>query len=105
MRGLIAPDDPRAAIGIVEDAGKFRIAMDPQANLVLGPELPDMLAAAHAPVHFAAGDRDQLVNVDAMRELDPSAHVFPGLGHNVHVENPLALWTWAEPLLATKSER
>jgi pimeloyl-ACP methyl ester carboxylesterase len=99
VRGLIAPDDPRAAIGIVEEAGKFRIAMDPQANLVLGPELPEFLAAARAPVHFAAGDRDALVGVDAMRALDPSAHVFPGLGHNVHVEDPLALWSWAEPLL------
>jgi pimeloyl-ACP methyl ester carboxylesterase len=102
LRGLIAPDDSRAAIGIVEEAGKFRIAMDPQANLVLGPELPEMLAAAHAPVHFAAGDRDQLVAVDAMRALDPAAHVFPGLGHNVHVEDPLALWNWAEPLLTAR---
>jgi pimeloyl-ACP methyl ester carboxylesterase len=99
LRGLVAPEDPRAAIGIVEHAGKFRIAMDPQANLVLGPELPEMLAAAHAPVHFAAGDRDGLVAVDAMRALDPAARVFPGLGHNVHVEDPPALWNWAEPLL------
>lgn len=99
LRGLIAPGDPRAAIGIAEDAGKFRIAMDPAANLVLGPELPEMLAAARAPVHFAAGDRDPLVGADAMRAVDPAAHVFPGLGHNVHVEDPLALWTFAEPFL------
>ena len=102
LRGLIAPDDPRAAIGIVEDAGKFRIAMDPAANLVLGPELPEMLAAARAAVYFSAGDRDPLVGVDAMHAVDPAAHVFPGLGHNVHVEDPLALWNWAEPLLTAR---
>jgi pimeloyl-ACP methyl ester carboxylesterase len=99
LRGLVAPGDPRAALGVAEAAGKFRIAMDPAANLVHGPELPEMLAAARAPVHFAAGDRDPLVAVDAMRAVDPAAHVFSGLGHNVHVEDPLALWNWAEPLL------
>jgi pimeloyl-ACP methyl ester carboxylesterase len=99
LRGLLAADDPRAAVGIAEEGGKFRIAMDPAANLVLGPQLPELLAAAKAPVRFAAGDRDQLVAVDAMRAVDPAAHVFPGRGHNVHVEDPLALWNFAEPLL------
>jgi pimeloyl-ACP methyl ester carboxylesterase len=102
LRGLLAPDHPRAALGIVEENGKFRIAMDPAANLVLGPELPELLAAANAPVRFAAGDRDPLVAVAAMHAVDPSAHLFPGLGHNVHVEDPLALWNFAEPFL--KSE-
>jgi pimeloyl-ACP methyl ester carboxylesterase len=99
LRGLIAADDPRAALGIVEADGKFRIAMDPAANLVLGPELPDMLAAAKAPVHFAAGDRDPLIAIENMHAVDPAAHVFPGLGHNAHVEDPQALWHWAEPFL------
>ena len=102
LRGLIAPGDPQAAIGIVAAAGKFRIAMDPLANLVLGPELPALLAAARAPVHFAAGDRDPLVAVEAMRAVAPSATVFPGRGHNVHVEDPLALWNFAEPLLTAR---
>jgi pimeloyl-ACP methyl ester carboxylesterase len=102
LRGLIDPGDPRAALGVTEADGKFRIAMDPAANLVLGPELPDMLAAAQAPVHFAAGDRDPLVAVDAMRAVAPAAHVFPGCGHNVHVEDPQALWAFAEPLLTAR---
>jgi pimeloyl-ACP methyl ester carboxylesterase len=99
LRGLIGAADPRAGIGIAEANDKFRIAMDPAANLVLGPQLPELLAAAKAPVYFAAGDRDQLVGVDAMRAVDPAAHVFPGRGHNVHVEDPLALWNFAEPRL------
>ncbi|HEY5349334.1 MAG TPA: alpha/beta hydrolase [Candidatus Lustribacter sp.] len=102
LRGLISADDPRATIGIAAAEGKFRIAMDPLANLVLGPELRESLAAADAPVRFAAGDRDPLVAVAAMRAIDPSAHVFPGLGHNVHVEDPLALWEFAAPLLTTR---
>jgi pimeloyl-ACP methyl ester carboxylesterase len=103
LRGLIDLGDPRAAIGITAANGKFRIAMDPAANLVLGPELPELLAATKAPVHFAAGDRDPLVGVEAMRALDSTAHVFPGRGHNVHVEDPLALWNFAEPFLRGKS--
>jgi pimeloyl-ACP methyl ester carboxylesterase len=103
LRGLIAPGDPRAAIGVAESDGKFRIAMDPLANLVLGPELTDALAAAKAPVRFSAGDNDPLVTVEAMRAVAPSAHVFPGRGHNVHVEDPLALWNFAEPFLAEGS--
>jgi pimeloyl-ACP methyl ester carboxylesterase len=100
LRGLVAPGDSRAATGIVEKDGKFRIAMDPLANLVLGPALPDALAAAQAPVRFGAGDRDPLVTVAALRALDPAAYVFPGCGHNVHVEDPLALWNFAEPMFA-----
>jgi pimeloyl-ACP methyl ester carboxylesterase len=103
LRGLIAAGDPRAAIGVTASAGKFRIAMDPAANLVLGPELPELVAAAKAPVHFAAGDRDPLVAVEAMRAVDPAAHVFPGGGHNLHVEDPLALWNFAEPLLRSET--
>jgi pimeloyl-ACP methyl ester carboxylesterase len=99
LRGLIDPADPRAALGITEAGGKFRIAMDPAANLVLGPDLPDMLAAAKSTVHFAAGDQDRIVAVPMMRGLDPSAHVFPDRGHNVHVEDPRAVWEYAEPLL------
>jgi pimeloyl-ACP methyl ester carboxylesterase len=99
LRGLIDPGDPRAALGITERDGKFRIAMDPDATLVLGPDLPDMLAAARAPVHFAAGDSDRIVAVSNMRAVDPSAHVFPGGGHNVHVEDPRSVWEYAEPLL------
>jgi pimeloyl-ACP methyl ester carboxylesterase len=102
LRGLITAADPRAALGIADAGGKFRIAMDPAANLVLGPELSELLAAANAPVHFAAGDRDPLVAVDAMRAVDPAAHVFPGRGHNVHVEDPLALWNFAEPILGAQ---
>jgi pimeloyl-ACP methyl ester carboxylesterase len=103
LRGLIDLGDPRAAIGVTAADGKYRIAMDPAANLVLGPELPELLAASNAPAHFAAGDRDPLVGVEAMRALDSTAHVFPGRGHNVHVEDPLALWNFAEPLLRGKT--
>ena len=100
LRGLIEPGDPRAAIGVTEANGKFRIATDPRANLVLGPDLGEFLRAAHVPIHFAAGDRDQLVSVELMRGVDPEAHVFPGRGHNVQVEDPLAVWEYAEAVFA-----
>lgn len=74
--------------------------MVPRANLAVEPELADMLAAANAPVYFAAGDLAPLVSVTAMQQIDSSAHVFAGLGHNVHAGDPLALWNVAEPLLA-----
>ena len=56
--------------------------------------------------HYFSGDGvrvDPLVAVEAMRAVDPAAHVFPGGGHNLHVEDPLALWNFAEPLLRSET--
>jgi len=75
LRGLIAPDDPRAAIGIVEDAGKFASPWIRRRTSCSVRNYRNARCRAGGGVFFA-GDRDPLVGVDAMHAVDPAAHVF-----------------------------
>ena len=97
LAGLIEPDSDCAARGIVERDGKFRLAMDPRANLG-GASIERIVAAMNAPLRLAAGENDPMITVEQMRRYDPDAVLLPGLGHNVHVEAPERLWQLVEPI-------
>jgi len=97
LAGLVAPDSDCAASGIVECDGKFRLAMDPRANLG-GAPIERIVAAMNAPFRFAAGENDPIVTAGQMRRYDPDAVLIPGLGHSLHVEAPERLWQLAEPI-------
>ena len=99
LKGLVTPDSPAAAVGIVEEAGGFRLAADPGVNAVVGVPIESVIAAMRAPLRLAAGERDPMVTLDAMRRFDPGAVLLPGLGHNPHVEAPEALWQLVEATL------
>ena len=43
-------------------------------------------------VRLAAGANDPMVTAADMRPLDAEAELFPGAGHNLHVERPAELW-------------
>jgi pimeloyl-ACP methyl ester carboxylesterase len=102
MKGLVDPDSDAALHGIAELDGKFRLAMDPHANLVAGPSMEPYLAAMGAPLRLAAGSNDAMVCHDQMRRVDPEAITIPGAGHNVHVEAPDQLWQHLGPLLTSR---
>lgn len=99
--GLVAPDSPRAAAGVVEADGGWQVAVDQRAFGVGAPDVPGLLAAARGSAFLAAGERDPMCPPDELRAVAPDAYVFPGAGHNVHVENPLALWPVLDRLLAS----
>lgn len=97
--GLVAPDAPAALSGVREEGGRFRLASDPAINAAAGPAVEDFVAAMHAPLHLAAGAKDPMVTGDDMRAFRADAEVFPGIGHNVHVERPDLIWRMIERCL------
>jgi pimeloyl-ACP methyl ester carboxylesterase len=85
-------DAPLARSGVVEQDGRFRVAMDPAAPEVGPPPMEDLLARARATVRLACGERDSLTSIAELRRFDPDAVELPGLGHNAHAEDPEAVW-------------
>ena len=99
LKGLVDPGAPQAAVGIVEEGSRFRLAADPRISAVVGPPVEGVIAAMRAPLHLAAGERDPMVTLEQMRRFDAEATVLPGLGHNPHVEAPERLWQLVEAIL------
>ncbi|MFK3983437.1 alpha/beta fold hydrolase [Micromonospora sp. NPDC050397] len=88
LAGLLSPDDPVVATGIVEQEGRWRLAMENATFGVGKPDLPGLLAAARGRVLLARGEHDPMVTMDQLTQLSPSAVTLRALGHNAHVEDP-----------------
>lgn len=88
----VDPAGPIVSSGIAEDGGRWRLAFDPAANQVGQPDMAGALAAARAPVTLARGSGDQMVGATDLQALPCDLHELPGLGHNAHVEDPIAVW-------------
>jgi pimeloyl-ACP methyl ester carboxylesterase len=104
LAGLVAPDAPRAAAGVVEGPDGWRVAVDPKAFGVGAPDVPALLTAAKGETILAAGERDPMCPPDHLRAVDKDGIVLPATGHNVHVENPLTLWPIMDRLLASATD-
>jgi pimeloyl-ACP methyl ester carboxylesterase len=89
--GLVAPDSPVVAAGVVAEAGRWRLAADAATVSAAGPPPEDLVAGARARVVLGCGAADALVGIAALRRLAPDALELAGLGHNLHVEDPDAL--------------
>jgi pimeloyl-ACP methyl ester carboxylesterase len=99
LTGLVAPDAvPEAAL--LRGESGWTVAFDPAAFAIGAPDMTGLLAAARARVVLAAGERDPMSPAAQLRALVPDPVILPGLGHNAHVENPLALWPLIERLAA-----
>lgn len=103
LEGLLSGDHAAVAAGVVAEdgpgGGRFRLAADIATALAAGPDVRAMRRAAACPTWFASGSRDAMVPPADLRELDPDGAVFDGLGHNLHVQDPAALWAYAGPRL------
>jgi len=91
LGGLVAPDSPPATAGVVEDGGRFRLALDQRAFGIGEPGVAALTRAAPVPVVLARGEHDALVSAGQLAELVPDPVDLPGLAHNAHVEQPAAL--------------
>jgi pimeloyl-ACP methyl ester carboxylesterase len=92
LAGLADPSSPTAAAGVIAGDGCFQVAMDPRAYGAVGPSIADLLRLAAAPLRLAAGERDSMVTLEQMQQIDPAAQLFPGVGHNAHWEAPDRVW-------------
>jgi pimeloyl-ACP methyl ester carboxylesterase len=89
--GLVEPDSPAAAAGVVEEGGRFRPALDPRAFGVGEPAVEALIAASSVPVVLARGEHDHMVTAAQLSRLVAEPVDLPGLGHNAHVEDPAAV--------------
>jgi pimeloyl-ACP methyl ester carboxylesterase len=88
LTGLVDPDDDAVTAGLREDAGRWRLALDPRLFGVGAPDLPGLLAAARAPVVLARGEHDAMVTAEQLAALVPDPVEVPDCEHNAHVERP-----------------
>jgi pimeloyl-ACP methyl ester carboxylesterase len=94
LQGLAQAGSPLLSRGVTEDAGAWRLSMDPEANDAGIPPLRALISSAACPVHLARGATDAIVSLDQLRALQSSAvDLGPG-GHNVMVESPQRVWAW-----------
>lgn len=92
LRGVVAPASAAAGRGISERHGQFRLAADPLTNALGTPDFARLARAANAPLHLLCGEQDSIARPEGMTRLGAAVTVLPGLGHNLHVEAPQALW-------------
>ncbi|WP_090053551.1 alpha/beta fold hydrolase [Lentzea fradiae] len=74
--------------GVSEVDGGWAPSLDVRAFGVGRPDLPGLVMAAKAEVVLAAGENDPMCPREHLEELVPEPVVFPGVGHNAHVESP-----------------
>ncbi|WP_112270626.1 alpha/beta fold hydrolase [Lentzea terrae] len=74
--------------GVSEVDGGWTPALDMKAFGVGRPDMPGLIMAAEAEVVLAAGENDPMSPQEHLKELVPEPVIFPGCGHNVHVESP-----------------
>ena len=104
VSGLAAIADttsPVIARGVAHDGVGWRLAMDPAANGVGKPPLPELVRLARCPVHLGRGQDDSLVTLEQTRSLDPAAQDLGPHGHNVMVEAPHEVWDWVASMAAS----
>ena len=77
--------------GVSEVDGGWAPALDVRAFGVGRPDMAGLVMAAQAHVVLAAGENDPMSPREHLEELVPEPVVFPGAGHNVHVESPSSL--------------
>jgi len=64
LQGLVDPADAVVDHGLLEDDGRWRLALDPGTFGVGAPDMPALIAASQAEVVLARGERDPM-NSDA----------------------------------------
>lgn len=92
LSGIVAPGSAVAERGVCERQGQWRLAADPLTNALGTADSTRLAHAAGAPLHLLCGELDNVARPESMRRLGAAVTVLPGLGHNLHVEAPQALW-------------
>jgi pimeloyl-ACP methyl ester carboxylesterase len=88
LAALLAADDPAVAAGLVQEDGRWRLALDPRAFGVGAPDMAGLLARSPATVTLARGELDPMNSDEQLGQWGVPVVTLPGLGHNAHVESP-----------------
>ncbi|MGH3156709.1 MAG: alpha/beta fold hydrolase, partial [Streptosporangiaceae bacterium] len=99
LAGLLDPGDPAVDAGLRGEDGRWRLAADPATFAVTAPDMAGLLARSQIPVTLARGEHDPMNTDGQLASLGAAAVTLPGLGHNAHVESPIATITLLGPHL------
>lgn len=88
LAGLLAADDPAVTAGLVQEDGRWRLALDQRAFGVGAPDLAGLVARSPATVTLARGELDPMNSDEQLGQWGVPVVTLPGLGHNAHVESP-----------------
>ena len=88
LAGLLAADDPAVAPGLVQQDGRWRLALDQRAFAVGAPDMASLIARSPATVTLARGEHDPMNSDEQLGQWGVPVVTLPGLGHNAHVESP-----------------
>jgi pimeloyl-ACP methyl ester carboxylesterase len=91
LQGLADPADAVVDHGLLEEDGRWRLALDPATFGVGAPDMPALIAASQAEVVLARGERDPMNSDAELHALHDQVVTLPGLGHNAQVEDPAAV--------------
>ena len=96
----IAREEEWLARGIVQAEQGWRLAQDPRTFAVAGAPFASLAASATGPILLARGARDPMVSLQELRMHALQVHDIAGAGHNAHIEDPPAVVTLLEQLMA-----
>ena len=88
LAGLLAANDPAVAAGLVQEEGRWRLALDPRAFGVGAPDMAGLVTRSPAAVTLARGEFDPMNTDEQLGQWGVPVVNLPGLGHNAHVESP-----------------
>lgn len=91
LAGHLPFDHPAVGRGIVQDADRWRLAVDPATHLVDVPDLGVLFAGPRCPMVLARGEQDLMATQADMDGFGRDVRILPGCGHNPHVERPDAV--------------
>ncbi|MEO3745232.1 alpha/beta fold hydrolase [Plantactinospora sp. B5E13] len=97
LADLLTVGDSRVDAGLRVEDGRWRLAMDPRCFAVGDPEMVDRLARVPVPVLLARGEHDPMVGDADLAAFGIPVRTLAGLGHNAHVEDPVAVAALLEP--------
>ncbi len=91
LEGLVSPEDPQVASGVVEVDGGWRVAQDPKSFDFGQPDMRASVDRLTVPLVLARGSEDHLVREANVTEFVDDPITLDGLGHNPHLQDPAVI--------------
>ncbi len=92
LYGIVNVGSHRAAVGVLQEGGTFRLASDPKINAITALDFPALAANVQAPLHLLCGNNDPVASPEGMKILGGKVTTLRGQGHYPFITDPTAFW-------------
>ncbi len=92
LYGIVEAKESRAAVGVLQEGGTYRLASDPKINAITALDFPALAANVQAPLHLLCGDSDPVASPEGMKILGSAVTPLAGQGHYPFITDPTAFW-------------